>query len=174
VHWFRLAAEIGDAAGQMSLASCLQSGHGVAKDEVKALEWFRKAAAEGLAEAEFNVGKCFQNGLGTAVNEEEALIWFMRAAEKGLPQGEYETGLCFRGGRGTNVDMPEALAWLTLAARRGIPNAREMCEELKGGMTPAEIEESAKRMDRLAPAHSKTAGEKVELEPETNLKFPSD
>jgi uncharacterized protein len=71
----------------MSLASCLQSGEGVAKNEIEALEWFRKAAAKGLAEAEFNLGKCFQNGLGTAVNETEAFKYFKAAAVQGSGAG---------------------------------------------------------------------------------------
>jgi TPR repeat protein len=174
VHWFRQAAESGDAGGQMGLASCLQSGEGVARNEAEAFEWWRKAAAHGVAEAEFHLGRCFQNGLGTDVNETDAMRCFQAAAEKSLPQAEFETGLCHRHGRGTEVDLPEAFAWFSLATRRAIPNAREMCEELQAEMTPEQIEEGTLRLNRLAAAQPHAPSEQAAAaQTQAGLKIPS-
>jgi len=51
VHWYRQAAEAGEARAQISLAQCYATGRGIDKDAVHAIFWARKAADQGVADA---------------------------------------------------------------------------------------------------------------------------
>ena len=44
VNWYRKAAEQGDVAAQLTLASCLITGRGAGKDAAEAARWLRQAA----------------------------------------------------------------------------------------------------------------------------------
>ncbi len=44
VTWYRKAAEQGDVAAQLTLASCLITGRGAGKDAIEAARWLRRAA----------------------------------------------------------------------------------------------------------------------------------
>jgi hypothetical protein len=51
------AAEQGYANAQFNLGLMYDNGHGVQKDDRKAVEWFQKAADQGNAPAQFNLGR---------------------------------------------------------------------------------------------------------------------
>ena len=52
VKCFRVAAEAGNAEGQLQFAKCYAQGNGVAKDYTEAAKWVRKAVEQGYAEAQ--------------------------------------------------------------------------------------------------------------------------
>jgi TPR repeat protein len=54
-HWYRKAAEQGDAKAQFNLGVAYEYGEGVKKDLTAALHWFRLAAAQGDADAAVRV-----------------------------------------------------------------------------------------------------------------------
>ena len=48
VHWYRKAAEQGDAHAQTLLGSAYEEGEGITKDATKAVHWYRKAAEQAM------------------------------------------------------------------------------------------------------------------------------
>ncbi|SCY43233.1 Sel1 repeat-containing protein, partial [Legionella israelensis DSM 19235] len=51
VHWYRMAAEQGNATAQNNLGFAYEYGEGVDKDEKEAVRWYRMAAEQGNAAA---------------------------------------------------------------------------------------------------------------------------
>ena len=47
LHWYRQAAERGDAEAQFQLALMYEHGHGIAVDEGEALRWLQAASRQG-------------------------------------------------------------------------------------------------------------------------------
>ena len=58
-------------------------GHGVDKDEAKAVEWYTKAAEQGDKDAQYALALCYQNGTGIAKDEAQAKDWLTKAVEQG-------------------------------------------------------------------------------------------
>lgn len=63
-HWYRLAADQGDAEGQACLGKMYLFDRGVTQDDSEALHWFRLAAEQGLAEAQRGLGFMYRKGRG--------------------------------------------------------------------------------------------------------------
>ena len=78
-HWFRLAANQGNARAQYSLGLLYYKGQGVPKDHGKGAHWFRLAANQGNARAQFNLGLLYWIGHGVPVDYEVAYKWFVLA-----------------------------------------------------------------------------------------------
>jgi TPR repeat protein len=58
-------------------------GHGVKKDERKAVEWYKKAAAKNDAKALYNLGHCYADGEGVKQSNRWAKHFFTKAFEYG-------------------------------------------------------------------------------------------
>jgi tetratricopeptide (TPR) repeat protein len=81
---FHKAADLGSATAMVNLGALHEAGHGVAKDDSKALVWYRKAADLGEARAVFRVGFMYEHGRGgLAKDDAEALVWYRKAADLG-------------------------------------------------------------------------------------------
>ena len=48
VHWYRKAADQGDAEAQFYLGVCYDNGQGVPKDETEAVKWYRRPPSRGM------------------------------------------------------------------------------------------------------------------------------
>ena len=88
--WYRKAADQGNAAAQVNLASMYLTGRGVVKNETEAGKWYRQAAGElrrtaelGDAAAQFSLGLMYANGRGIAKDETEAVKWYHKSADQG-------------------------------------------------------------------------------------------
>ena len=46
-HWYRRAADAGNAVAQMNLGEMYQQGWGIKRDPIKALIWYERAAVQG-------------------------------------------------------------------------------------------------------------------------------
>ena len=57
-----MAAEKNHPAAQCNYGVCLESGRGVAKDEVAAAEWYRKASDQNDPFASYNLGHMLAGG----------------------------------------------------------------------------------------------------------------
>ena len=82
------AAEQGGGEGKGACAKNMLGyiylcGHGVDKDEVKALSLFMEAAEDGCSHAPDSVGECYENGYGAERNLTEALKWYQKGAAIG-------------------------------------------------------------------------------------------
>lgn len=118
---FRVAAELGHAAAQNSLAMMLATGQGTPKNTEEAHLWLLRAANQGDAGAQFNLAaRCH------------------RANIRGLTAD-------------AAAGRVEALMWFQLAAHHGHPKAEEWCERLRLDMTSAEVAESDRRIAAFVP-----------------------
>ena len=118
-------AESGDAAAQLDLALCYDSGSGVEKNPVEAHKWFLKAAEQGNGRAQNAVGNDYANGTGgVEKNMEEALKWYRKSAELGCGRGQNSMGWCYEWGKGVEKDMEEAVRWYRKSAEQGCANGQ--------------------------------------------------
>jgi hypothetical protein len=79
VHWWRQAAERGDAEAQFNLAQALATGRGAPADAKAAFDWFLRAAESGLVVAQARLGILYATGEGVAADPIEAHKWFFVA-----------------------------------------------------------------------------------------------
>jgi len=114
-HWFRLAANKGDAFAQNNLGVDYATSRGVLQDYVKAAHWFRLAANQGFPFAQNNLGVCYVKGLGVPQDYVKAAHWFRLAANKGVGQARYNLGVCYYNGQGVPQDYVKAAHWFRLA-----------------------------------------------------------
>lgn len=80
---FIALANDGHAGAQYHLGNAFLEGHGVAKDESRALDWYRKAAEQGNVFAQYRLGVMYEKGIGVKKHNGEALSWYGKAADQG-------------------------------------------------------------------------------------------
>lgn len=81
--YVRRAAELGDHAAELELASMYADGRGVPKDIEKANVWGRKAAAGGNAKAQFSLGATLLASQGDPPCRDEGIRWLESSARLG-------------------------------------------------------------------------------------------
>jgi tetratricopeptide (TPR) repeat protein len=125
MHWYRMAADQGDAAAQLQVGGLYANGWGVRQNYPEAMQWFRKAAAQDNPAAQNNIGELYANGWGVPQNYPEAMQWFRKAAEQGHPAAQNNIGGFYANGRGVPRDYAEAMRWFrTSAAPKDMPRLR--------------------------------------------------
>jgi TPR repeat protein len=82
-HWFKRAAELGDALAQTSLGWRYERGLGVTRDPAKAFQWYRRAALLGHVAAQFRLGVLYSEGQGVNQDAGESDAWYRKAAARG-------------------------------------------------------------------------------------------
>ncbi len=92
-HWYRVAADAGDARAANRLGEYYYVGSGVAQDPAEAVRWFRKAAERGIAGANYSVGYAFLLGVGLGADTTSAQAWWERGAAAGDPESTLHLGL---------------------------------------------------------------------------------
>lgn len=123
VHWYRLAAEQGNAAAQHNLGVMYADGSGVAQDEAEAVHWYRLAAEQGNAAAQFNLGLMYADGSGVAQDVALSVHWYHQAAEQGTAAAQNNLGVMYANGLGVDRNYAWAVYWLALAAQQGTDQA---------------------------------------------------
>ena len=68
VHWWRKAAQAGDAQAQYFLGLCYDEGDGLRRNRRKARVWWERAAAQGWAGALLSLGVACALGEGGPMN----------------------------------------------------------------------------------------------------------
>ena len=124
VKCFRVAAEAGNAEGQLQFAKCYAQGNGVAKDYTEAAKWVRKAVEQGYAEAQYNLAICYVNGQGVEQSYSEAVKWYRKAADQGNAKAQCNLGVCYDKGQGVEQSYYEAVKWYRKAAEQGYAKAQ--------------------------------------------------
>ena len=76
VKQITVAANLGHADAQISLARWYYNGDGVEQNLAEATKWLHKSADQGSVEAQFMLGNCYLNGDGVEQNGGEAVKWF--------------------------------------------------------------------------------------------------
>jgi TPR repeat protein len=90
--WYHKAADKGDIAGEMHLATLYRDGGGkaITRDMAQAAEWYRKAAEQGDVTAQGILGTLYSMGQGVPLSYPDAYYWLDLAARvKGPNQEKY-------------------------------------------------------------------------------------
>ena len=88
VHYYRAAADAGDAAAQNNLGEFFETGRGVAQDTASAFSWYARAAAAGFPPAQLNLARLYAAGTGVARDLATARLWAERARSQGQDQAQ--------------------------------------------------------------------------------------
>jgi TPR repeat protein/SpoVK/Ycf46/Vps4 family AAA+-type ATPase len=123
-HWFRLAADGGNAEAQRNLAFALLNGRGVGKDEVEGIRRLRLAADAADVPAQRQLGYHYASGIGLPQDEALAVHWFALAARHDDVFAQYNLAFALANGRGAERDPLAAIRWYQLAAEQGMPEAQ--------------------------------------------------
>ena len=123
-HWYRKAAEQGDAGAQNALGALYASGLGVPQDQAQAVVWYRRAAEQGAPAHQFDLALMYDNGLGVAQDFSRAAAWYAKAAEQGFADAEANLAFLYQQGAGVPQDFARALDLYTRSARKGHAKAQ--------------------------------------------------
>ena len=121
---YRMAVAKGSTAAMVELATLLEAGAGVAKDEAQAQALFARAAAAGNPRALTRLATAgnASGGVADPAQEREMLT---RAAEGNSADAEFQLGLMYANGVGGPKDDVAARSWFEKAAAQNQMNALE-------------------------------------------------
>ncbi|KAK9842449.1 hypothetical protein WJX81_000710 [Elliptochloris bilobata] len=119
LHYFRQAAEAGDADAMAHLGHMFANGAGVAPSNVSALEWFTAAAEHAHPSAQYGLGYLHLAGYGVEKDARKAFEFFTKAAEQGHVEAWFHLGVLHLRGWGTPASAAQALNYFSLAAKMG-------------------------------------------------------
>lgn len=125
---YQEAAGQGDADAQNNLGLMYANGHGVPKNDSKAVEWLQKAADQGHANAQGLLGLMYADGRGIPKDKHKAVEWFQKAADQGHVRAQYVLGMMYTNGDGVHKDFRKAVEWFQKAATQGDEKAKEVLE----------------------------------------------
>ena len=108
------AAEKGHKKAQYRLARCYAKGHGVAENDVVAVQWYTKSADQGYAKAQYRLAKCYMKGNGVAASEAKARELLSKAVKNGDKGKEILVELRKDAGKGD----ADAIALLKLIGKK--------------------------------------------------------
>ena len=144
------SAEGGYPPAQNELAKRFLMG-GEARDVGQALRWFNAAATLGYAPAMTNLGRAYENGLAPIVqpNLKAAVRWYSEAAKRRDVVAQYALANLYHLGRGVTKDLLAAYVLSSDAGNRGLKRASELAKKIHPMLTPAQLDEAAKRLASL-------------------------
>lgn len=162
-HWYRLAAEQGNAMAQVDLGRLYHLGQGVPQDFRQAAHWYRLAAEQGEAEAQVRLGTLYHFGQGVPRDQRQAAHWYRLASEQGQAAAQFFLAGAYEFGDGVPKDYVAAYQWLNLAAASGDHNvsddAARVRDRLASLMTPAQIAEGQRLSAQWQPHPSSRPSE---------------
>ena len=124
LRWYRLAADQGNAAGQLNVGRIYEHGWGIRLITSRlctGIAWRRPRAtpARRTTSARSTI-----SGHGVKQDYAEALRWYRLAADHGNTDAQNSIGALYDTGHGVKQDYAEALRWYRLAADRGDAGAQ--------------------------------------------------
>jgi TPR repeat protein len=123
---YRKAADKGSTAAMVELGLHLQTGSGVAKDEVQARKLFERAANAGNPRGITNLAAL---GGGAPSDPVKTRALLSKAAEANSAEAQYQLGVMMAGGIGAPQDDVAARALFEKAAAQDHPGALEQIGE---------------------------------------------
>ncbi|TWF52776.1 tetratricopeptide repeat protein [Neorhizobium alkalisoli] len=126
-HYFRLAANIGNASAAYKLGEAYENGVGVRQDKVAALEWYRQSAAKGDKYAELRVGWFYHKGITLPVDPAIAAQWYRLAAEKDNIWAYHMLAFMLMDGEGVPQDLSLAQRYF----EKSLPQTNDHWAKLK-------------------------------------------
>jgi uncharacterized protein len=120
-HYFRLAAEKGNATAAFKLGELYETGQGLAKDPVQAFYWYMKSAARNDKHGQLKIGWCYQKGIGVQPDPKIAAIWYRLAAENDNIWGYHMLAFMLADGEGVTKDVEQARRYF----KRSLPKTKD-------------------------------------------------
>jgi TPR repeat protein len=118
-------AEAGDADAQTDLGEAYESGEGLPKDAVKAVDLFRQAAGKGVARAQFRLGRMYARGTGVPKDAVRAADLIKQSAQNDYAKAQAALGAMYAKGEGVKRDKVLAYVWASLALSKGETRAKK-------------------------------------------------
>lgn len=145
-------ANNGDAAAQIQVGECYESGKGVPRDGKQAAEWYKKAADGKSISGELHLAELYRDGDGKSLprDVEQAAAWYRKAADQGDPGAQGTLGMLYTLGQGVPRSDVEAYFWLDLAASVPSPNQAQYIANRQNVGTRITADELADVQDREA------------------------
>jgi len=152
---FRGAAEKGYLDAQVHLGRLYYfGGPGFEKDYDQAAFWLKKAASRNQMWAQNTLGAMYETGQGVAVDRVKACELFRKAAEQGDARAQANIGRMYMTGSGIERDLVQAYRWLRLGTSKGDTPARNALADLRGSLTPSQLEEGDRLVAAFRPRQS--------------------
>lgn len=153
-------AKAGNAAAEVQVGECYESGKGVTQDFKQAAAWYLKAANQGNTEGELHLADLYRDGAGQAFprNMTKAAAWYRKAANQGNAGAQGTLGMLYSLGLGVPRSDADAYFWLDLAAQAKGPNqARYAANRQNVGMnlTVGQLNAIHRREKAWKAAHTK-------------------
>lgn len=120
-HYYRLAAEQGNAPAAYKLGEMWEEGRGLAQDHSQALKWYTRSAMQGDKYALFKLGLFSQKGWGGTRDPFQAAHYYSKAAEAGNDWGYHMLGFMLADGDGLAVNKPLAIEYF----ERSLPSTND-------------------------------------------------
>ena len=122
-HWYRKAADQGEAVAQNQLGWMYAEGLGLPRDLGEAFRWHRRAADQGNTAAQTRLGWLYEQGNGVSASAVLAADWYRKAADQGFAQAQNNLARMYRDGRGVFKDSKQAVTLFQAAAAQGSADA---------------------------------------------------
>ncbi|WP_092995321.1 tetratricopeptide repeat protein [Rhizobium sp. NFR07] len=114
-HYFRLAADKGNATAAFKLGELYEAGEGLARDPVQAFYWYMKSAARNNKHGQLKIGWCYQKGIGVQPDPKIAAIWYRLAADNDNIWGYHMLAFMLADGEGMTKDVAQARRYFELS-----------------------------------------------------------
>lgn len=149
--WLTKAAIQNNTKAQyyLGLLNCKDRSEEKQHNYKEAVKWFSKAGAAGHIDAQYLLGVMYCRAEGVSQDFKIAAKWFTKAASQGSSRAQLVLAACYWNGKGVAIDQVESLKWMTLASMNGDKDAKWLKEEIREKMTPAQVEESQKRINKV-------------------------
>lgn len=105
-------------------------------------------ANTGDAAAEFELANAFFAGRDIPKDEEQGAALLERAARDGVAQAQFQMGARTYGDGTSPENYIPAYVWYALAQRGGLEQSEKMVSELEARMTPEQLAEARKNLDK--------------------------
>lgn len=139
-HWYRVAADLGNAQAQFMTGCLYARGEAVGLDLRHAARYFELAANGGHVQAAFNLGVFRLNGQGVERSVTEAKRWFVIAADRGLVQAQLRLGQILELEASNPQELASARALIERASAHGSSEAKlTLGRRLLAGNTPDQV-----------------------------------
>ena len=146
-------AFLGDATSANWLAGFRYHGIGGPQDHEEARRLYLLAAALGKPDAMTAYGGMLMGGDGGPRDESGALDWYEAAAAAGDPDGAIQLAEWLGNAAATQeesvVAMARCLQGLELAGDAALPSWRTMCDEIRSGLSEAQVRRAGKMADQF-------------------------
>jgi uncharacterized protein len=144
--WYRKAADEGDGAASIRVASILLAHDSNASQEEYAEARRRcESIAKRYAPAAYCMAVIYRKGLGLASDQAETVKWLNRAADLGSGRAAVELGEAYWKGYGVPRELVSAYMWIWIAFNSKIAGADKDEQALRDEMSSQDVEQAKKK-----------------------------